>query len=313
MSEKQKQQTFTIEDDHSPQRIDNYLFRQLKKVPKGLIYRLLRQKAIRVNNKRIKPEYKLQAGDIISIPNIEQETLATTSTPSQKSIDLLEKSILYEDENLIILNKPANIAAHGGSGISFGIIEIMRVARPKLKNLELVHRLDKSTSGCLILAKKRAVLKEIHELLRASKVKKKYLLLVKNKWIGGTRKVNVALSKNDIKSGERMVTADDDGKKSITIFHPKKIFKDMALLEAELCTGRTHQIRVHATHIHHPLAGDEKYGDKVFNAKMHKLGLKRLFLHAESINFFLKSSNKIINITAPIPKELQNIIAKISK
>jgi len=301
-------QSFTIESDHAEQRIDNFLFTKLKKVPKSLIYRLVRKGAIRVNKKRVKPEYKLQAQDIIELPNITQEVPADPGMPSNKSTRLLENNILYEDKNLIIVNKPAGIASHGGSGINFGVIEIMRAARPKLKSLELVHRLDRDTSGCLILAKKRSTLKELHELLQAGKVTKKYLLLVYGKWSGGTRKVTARLQKNSLKSGERIVTVNEDGKKALTIFHPKKIFTDTTLLEAELGTGRTHQLRVHAAHLGHPIAGDEKYGDKDFNGKMYRLGLKRLFLHAYSLSFCLPTGRQKIQITAPIPKELQKII-----
>jgi len=286
----QKLINFTIDPDHADQRIDNYLFSKFRKVPKSLIYRMLRKGAIRVNKKRAKPEYKLQTGDLIRLPHIETEMTVTDKKPSDQAMKVLEK---------------------GGSGITFGVIETMREARPQTKSLELVHRLDKDTSGCLILAKKRSILKELHELLRASNIKKKYLVLVKGKWQGGVRKVDVALIKNQLKSGERMVVADEAGKKSLTTFRPRQIFSMASLLEVDLGTGRTHQIRVHATHIGHPIAGDEKYGDKQFNSIMHKKGLKRLFLHAASLSIYLPSKEKTITVKAPLPKELNEILNTI--
>jgi len=307
----QKLINFTIDADHTDQRIDNYLFSKFRKVPKSLIYRMLRKGAIRVNKKRAKPEYKLQNGDLIRLPHIETEMTVTDKKPSDQAMKVLEKGILYEDEDLLVLNKPAGMASHGGSGITFGVIETMREARPQTKSLELVHRLDKDTSGCLILAKKRSILKELHELLRASNIKKKYLVLVKGKWQGGVRKVDVALIKNQLKSGERMVVADEAGKKSLTTFRPRQIFSMASLLEVDLGTGRTHQIRVHATHIGHPIAGDEKYGDKQFNSIMHKKGLKRLFLHAASLSIYLPSKEKTITVKAPLPKELNEILNTI--
>lgn len=308
-----------VSEDHASQRIDNFLIRELKKVPRELIYKLLRKKAIRVNEKRIKPEYRVQPNDVISlpptlvIPTPKVESITGLHGPSKQAMQTLEKNILHEDGNIIILNKPAGFASHGGSGISFGVIETMRHARPKLKNLELVHRLDRDTSGCLILAKKRSILKELHELLRQGKVKKIYTVLVKGKWRGKAQKVSAALRKNQLKSGERMVMIDANGKVAHTTFRPKKIFPQASVMEVDLGTGRTHQIRVHAAYIDHPIAGDTKYGDKAFNAFMEKKGLKRLFLHASSLQFHLPSTKQNISVNAPLPEELNRTLATLSE
>lgn len=269
---------------------------------------MLRKGAIRVNKKRVKPEYHLEANDIIKLPNLKNVGTKPPTKISDKIIEFLEQQIIYEDENLMILNKPTGFAAHGGSGINFGIIEIMRAARPKLKSLELAHRLDRETSGCLILAKKRSTLRALHQLQRENKIEKKYLLLVRGKWHGGSRKIETLLAKNKLRSGERMVEINETGKKSITTFKPVKIFANTSILEAKLGTGRTHQIRVQVTHIEHPIAGDEKYGDKKFNADMRALGLKRLFLHAEEIKFHLPDADKTIKVKAPLPAELATLV-----
>lgn len=302
---------FTVDSEHSDQRIDNFLFCNLKKVPRSLIYRMLRNGLIRVNKKRSSPSYKLQDGDVIRLPYItlsEQES-EEPRKPSDKLIKLLESNILYEDDNLLVLNKPPGVASHGGSNISFGVIETMRASRPKLKNLELVHRLDKDTSGCLILAKKRSILRELHQQIFKGKVEKVYLVLVKGKWHGNVQKIDTLLMKNQLRSGERIVKVGDQGKQSVTIFRLQTIYKQFSLLEAKLETGRTHQIRVHAAHIGYPIAGDEKYGDKEFNLKLRQQGLKRLFLHAFKLKFYLPSQDKEIKIEAPLPQDLQDVLS----
>lgn len=304
--------TFTIQAENKDQRIDNFLFTRLKKMPKSHVYKMLRKGIIRVNKKRTKPDYHLQVDDVIRLPYIEptiqQKPLRS---PSIKIAQALLKNILYEDKNLLILNKPSGLAVHGGSGINFGVIEIMRSICPENKNLELVHRLDRDTSGCLMLAKNRQILKELHTLLQNGQIIKKYSVLVRGKWQDGTREVKEALRKNQLQSGERMVKVDAEGKHAMTIFRPKKTSNLASLLEAELKTGRTHQIRVHAAYIGYPVAGDEKYGDKKFNAAMRNKGLKRLFLHAISLNFRLPSTQQIIKITAPLPADLQTTLTAI--
>jgi 23S rRNA pseudouridine955/2504/2580 synthase len=300
----------TVAPDQGGQRIDNFLLRHLKGVPKTLIYRILRKGEVRVNKGRIKPDYRVQAGDEIRIPPI-RRTQDEKRPPSSRSVNALSDRILYEDERLIIVNKPAGMAVHGGSGVSHGVIETMRHWRQDLHFLELVHRLDRETSGCLILAKKRSALRQLHELLREGEVEKRYLALVKGAWTHGRQRVELSLQKNVLRSGERMVHVNEEGKASISTFQPLSVGKLASLMEIHIETGRTHQIRVHAAHLGHPLAGDDKYGDKDFNRQMHALGLSRLFLHARSLAFNLTEPHKSIAVNAPLDQELIQILDKL--
>jgi 23S rRNA pseudouridine955/2504/2580 synthase len=295
-----KSSNIIVADDFAGQRIDNFLFNQLKNIPKSRIYKMLRHGEVRINKHRVKPLYKLQPSDIIRIPPYwaDPEEDHAKPKPAYNLTNLLLNNIIFENERIIVLNKPINIASHGGSGINFGVIETLRAARPDLKNLQLVHRLDRDTSGCIILAKKRSALRELHELIRNGKIYKKYILLVRGKWKDGKRIVSESLLKNHLSSGERIVVVNKTGKEAITIFRPIKIDNDISLIEAELKTGRTHQIRVHAAHIGYPIVGDDKYGDKEFNRKMKLLGLKRLFLHAQEISFIWPGSNNRVCFTA---------------
>lgn len=298
-------QYLTIPADFAGQRIDNYLVNLLKSVPKTHIYRILRKGEVRVNKKRVDPDYKLQAGDLVRLPPLHIEEKKIPPTPSQRLRNELAKRIIFEDEKLLIINKLSGIPVHGGSGVSLGIIEALRSMYPKLTQLELVHRLDLETSGCLIIAKKRSVLRELHQLLREGKVRKVYRALTKGHWKPNELRVEESLLKNQLSSGERIVRVHAEGKPSVTLFEPLHIFKQAMLMEAVLETGRTHQIRVHAKHRGHPLAGDEKYGDREFNKHMRQLGLKRLFLHAYSLEFCLPSTGQLIKISAPLDDDLQ--------
>jgi 23S rRNA pseudouridine955/2504/2580 synthase len=289
-----------ITANQAGQRIDNFLLKELKGVPKSHIYRILRTGQVRVNKKRVKPDYRLQANDQVRIPPIRTAT-KSSAKPSAKLIELLRNRIIYEDTNLLIINKPAGIASHGGSGINFGVIEILRAIYP---HLELVHRLDRETSGCMILAKKRSILKELHALLRVNQIQKTYLALVQGRWQNGKRIVEAPLLKHQLKSGERIVRVDEKGKPAKTEFRPKQKFANTTLIAAIPHTGRTHQIRVHAAYINHPIAGDNKYGDKEFNKIMRKKGIKRLFLHAYALKFQLPSTKKTIKVTAELDEEL---------
>lgn len=300
----------TVGPDQDGQRIDNFLLRHLKGVPKTLIYRILRKGEVRVNKGRIKPDYRVQTGDEIRIPPIRRSETEKRA-PSNRNLSALHDRILYEDERILIINKPAGMAVHGGSGVSHGVIETMRHWRTDLHYLELVHRLDRETSGCLILAKKRSALRQLHELLRESEVEKRYLALVKGPWPHGVKRVEAGLRKNVLRSGERMVNVDDEGKVSISTFYPLAVGKLASLMEIHIETGRTHQIRVHAAHLGHPLAGDEKYGDKAFNQQMHAMGLTRLFLHARSLAFTLEEPHKSIAVNAPLDKDLELILEKL--
>ena len=301
-----------VDAEYSGQRIDNFLLARLRSVPKSLIYKVLRTGQVRVNKGRIKPAYRLEAGDIIRIPPIKLDQNKPTATPGRAILERVERSIIHEDSELIVLNKPSGIAVHGGSGLSFGIIEAMRQIRPELKTLELVHRLDRDTSGCLLLTKKRSALRQLHELIRNSEMKKYYLALCQGKWRGNSQIIDVPLKKNTLKSGERLVRVDSEGKEAKSRFSCKQRFKMATLMDVEIFTGRTHQIRVHAAHAGHPLAGDDKYGDKSFNQEMKKRGLKRLFLHAAKLSFsWEKSKSGRFEIQAPLDDTLEDILDKL--
>lgn len=301
-----------IEEDSAGQRIDNFLLKSLKGVPKSRIYRILRTGEVRVNRGRIKPDYRLQQGDTVRIPPIRVSEEAPPVRPGERIQRIIEESILYEDKGFLIINKPSGLAVHGGSGVSFGVIEGLRAMRPEAHFLELAHRLDRDTSGVLVLCKKRSALRAFQEQLRENQTDKKYLALVKGKWKGGGRRVNAPLRKNVLSSGERVVRVADDGKESLSLFEPVSIFGNLAsLVRVTLVTGRTHQVRVHANHIGHPIAGDDKYGDEGFNRQMAEQGLKRLFLHAESLTFTLPEIGKPLTIRAPLEPALMQLLEKL--
>lgn len=298
-------QYITVEEDFSDQRIDNFLVTRLKGLPKSRIYRILRKGEVRVNKKRIDPSYRLQTGDQIRIPPMKLEAAKHPVTPHQRLVKVLNNRILYEDKNLLIINKPSGIAVHGGSGVKLGLVEALRSMHPEIPHLELAHRLDSDTSGCLILAKKRSILRELHTLLREGHVRKVYFALTKGTWKTSELKVDVPLHKNILSGGERIVKVSQEGKSSLTVFRPIETFPSATLIEALLYTGRTHQIRVHAQYRAHPIGGDEKYGDKEFNKQLKQLGLKRLFLHAHTVVFTLPTTGQEISVSAPLDKELE--------
>lgn len=290
---------------HEGQRIDNFLVTHLKGVPKSHIYRILRSGEIRVNKGRIKQTYRLQAGDIIRLPPI-RVAESGTITPQANVLQILENSIIYQDDTLLILNKPAGMAVHGGSGISFGVIEGLRALYPQEKSLELVHRLDRDTSGCLMVAKKRSQLKLLHQLLQEDQITKEYTALVRGRWNPRISTVSAPLQKNVLQSGERVVRVHPEGKEAMSQFSIQRMFSIATLVKVKLITGRTHQIRVHATHSGHPLAGDEKYGDEKFNEQMTDFQLKRLFLHAAQLN--IQFPDRPLKVTAPLPSALQTVL-----
>jgi len=300
----------TIDNDYAGQRIDNFLITKLKGVPKTRIYRLLRKGEVRVNKKRIGPDYRLVAKDIVRIPPVRLPTQKEKSTPSESLIEFLKTRILFEDKYLIIINKPPNIPVHGGTGVSMGLIEALRHLYPRIP-LELAHRLDLETSGCLIVAKKRSTLKEVNDLLREGKVSKIYWALTKGHWTQKETKVDVPLLKNHLSSGERIVKVSSEGKEALSFFSTVKTFERCSLMEVDLKTGRTHQIRVHAQYRRHPIAGDSKYGDKQFTADMKKLGLKRLFLHAKRLSFTLPSSGVKYEVEAPLDSDLEQVVKRL--
>ena len=299
-----------ITSEHSDQRIDNYLFTLLKGVPKSRIYRIIRKGEIRINGSRIKPDYKLNEGDKIRIPPVRIAEREAFILPSKKLQYLLEKNILYEDDALLVLNKPSGLAVHGGSGIKFGLIEALRLIRPKTDYFELAHRIDRETSGCLIVAKKRSTLRYLQEQMRNRRISKVYRALATGKWPRGIKRIDLPLMAFEQKTGEKIVRVNPKGKKSVTIFSVMKRYRNFTLLEASLETGRTHQIRVHAQHIGCPLAGDSKYGLDDINKDIRKSGLKRMFLHAFKIGFSLPCGKNIF-IEAPMPIDLSEHLMEL--
>jgi 23S rRNA pseudouridine955/2504/2580 synthase len=287
-------QLLEVAPELAGQRIDNFLRTQLKGVPKTLIYRILRKGEVRVNKGRIKPEYKLQAGDIVRVPPLRLAERDEPAPLAQSLLERLEAAIVYEDKALIVLNKPAGIAVHGGSGLNYGVIEAFRQLRPDAKDIELVHRLDRDTSGLLMIAKKRSMLRHLHEALRGDGVDKRYMALVRGSWPTSKKKVSAPLLKNNLRSGERMVEVNPEGKEALTEFRVLRRFGEFAtLVEASPITGRTHQIRVHAMHAGHCIAGDSKYGDDEFTREIRDLGGKRLFLHAYALKIELPDGQKL--------------------
>lgn len=303
----------TVSVEFQSQRLDNFLKNHLKGVPMSCIYRFIRTGQVRVNKKRAKPSYHLASGDVIRIPPVKLEPEETKKKLPPALIQRFKQAILYENDQVLVINKPAGFAVHGGSGLSFGVIEIMRQLYGEHEDIGLVHRLDRETSGCLVLARKRSVLRDLHEQLRLGKVDKTYFALIKGVETKKRRKVELSLHKNQLLSGERMVRVQEDGKQAATTFIPVDFFGDSTLVEVIPHTGRTHQIRVHAQAIGQPVAGDEKYGDKVFNKKIRLKGLKRLFLHASQIIFSLPGQEKKIKVTAPLPEELEVFLKCLSK
>lgn len=276
----------TVSDDESGQRIDNFLLARLKDLPKSRVYRLVRKGEVRVNKGRIKPEYRIKAGDQIRIPPIivrESKPDLSLSTLPDSLQSILHNAVLFEDDHWLIIDKPPNLAVHGGSGQSFGLIEALRIMRDDCHFLELCHRLDKDTSGCIVIAKKRSSLKRFHAALRDKILVKRYLALVIGRWPKAIDAINVPLEKNVLQSGERMVFAHADGKISKTLFSICDKFEKYTLVEAQPVTGRTHQIRVHAKTAGYPIVGDVKYGNDEVNKVFRSKGYKQLFLHAKSI------------------------------
>lgn len=292
--------------EEAGQRIDNFLLRVFKNIPKSHVYKMLRGGQVRVNKGRIRATYRLNEGDLVRIPPVVQGLESEiVSRPIKFDTEAI---VLHEDASLLVLNKPAGLAVHGGSGLSFGLIEALRANRPDAPFLELVHRLDRDTSGCLMIAKKRSVLKDLHDQLRNNLIDKHYLVLARGKWRGGSRTVDLALRKNNLSSGERVVRPDASGKAASTHFVPIRLFQQASLLRAELETGRTHQIRVHLQSLGKPIAGDEKYGDESFNKDMKSIGLKRLFLHAAELDFMHPVKGERIRVEAVLPNDLQNVL-----
>ncbi|OFC72617.1 23S rRNA pseudouridine(955/2504/2580) synthase RluC [Alteromonas confluentis] len=303
----------TIDSDLAGQRIDNFLRTQLKGVPKSMIYRILRKGEVRVNKGRVKPEYKLQADDLVRIPPVRVAEEKDTPNPKLEKVAELENCILFEDDRILVINKPSGTAVHGGSGLSFGLIEGLRALRPDAKFMELVHRLDRDTSGCILIAKKRSALRHLHAQLREGQMDKRYQALVAGQWPENRFKVKAPLLKNVLQSGERLVSVNENGKPSETRYRILTRYENATLVEASPITGRTHQIRVHCLHAGHPIACDAKYGDADFDQQMNRAGLKRLFLHAASIQFLHPGTEEQIRFQAPLDAQLNNALKQLNE
>jgi 23S rRNA pseudouridine955/2504/2580 synthase len=303
-------QLITIDEGDSGQRIDNFLLKISKGVPKSHVYRVLRSGEVRVNKGRIDQTYRLQEGDIVRVPPMRVAEKPVSSAPG------CEFAILFEDPHLLVINKPAGVAVHGGSGVSYGVIEQLRASRPDAKFLELVHRLDRETSGILMLAKKRSALVNLHEQIRDGLLDKRYLTLVAGDWKNARQHIKLALHKFTRPDGERRVRVQEDGMASHTVFSLIKKFQGFALLEAELKTGRTHQIRVHLASSGFPIAGDDKYGDFALNRELQKaqgerVALKRMFLHAWQITFTHPDTGREMTLQALLPEECQRFVQSL--
>ena len=299
-----------VEPEAAGQRVDNYLTKHLKGVPKSHIYRILRNGEVRVNSRRIKPEYRVQAGDRLRLPPL--RTARPAPAARQAPAPGPRATVIYEDDALLVIDKPAGTAVHGGSGISHGVIEQLRHERPDARFLELVHRIDRDTSGVLMLAKRRPALTELHRQLREGRVRKLYTVLVKGAWRDAERSVKLPLHMFVLPSGERRVSVGREGMPAHTVFRLLRGWGGFSLVEAELKTGRTHQIRVHLAHLGHPIAGDDKYGDFALNKALAKRGLKRMFLHARQAVIRHPQSGAELALEAPLPAELQAFLASLN-
>ncbi len=306
-------QMLTIAEDRDGQRLDNFLFNTLKGVPKTHVYRLLRTGQVRINGKRCKPDTRIATGDMLRLPPVRVPEPRDPGIAPDKLLREVPNWIVFEDRHYLVFNKPSGIAAHGGSGISFGAIELLRQARPD-EAFELVHRLDRDTSGVLVFAKRRPALTQLQTEIRENRIRKRYFALLAGRLPKDKMFVDVALAKNVLQGGERMVTVDEDGKPSRSTFKVIERLRDATHVEVIIETGRTHQIRVHAQHLGHPVLGDDKYGDNAANQSAKKtFGLKRLFLHAAEFGFQVGEPPRDYLFQAPLAPELATVLAAWSR
>lgn len=304
-------QLVEIQEDQDNQRIDNFLVRYLDSIPKTRIYRLIRKGEIRVNKGRIKVNHRLITGDIVRIPPVWLEDESSEVTIPAALQTEIEQCILFEDNQCIVINKPSGLAVHGGSGLRFGLVDVVKAMRTGHDYIELAHRLDRETSGCIVLAKNRKTLTFLHEQFKAGQVTKKYLTTVVGHWHGGSKTVSAPLKKQLTPSGEHRMEVSADGKPAVSHFSLLEHYQGFSLMEVKLDSGRTHQIRVHAAHLNHPVAGDKKYGDKFHNQAIKKQGLGHLFLHAHWLEFFLPDQNEKCLVTTPLPPDLQQVLTNL--
>lgn len=297
-----------IDETRAGQRIDNFLLRECKGVPKSHIYKAIRGGEVRVNKGRISSDYRLQDGDLVRVP-----PLRLPDRDQPRPVPAAVFPVVFEDEHLMVIDKPAGVAVHGGSGVSFGVIEQLRAARPQERFLELAHRLDRETSGLLIIAKRRAALVELHDMFREIRARKFYLALVQGDWVNDRQHIRLPLLRWLTANGERRVRVDEEGKQAHTIFTLQRRFGRFSLLQAELKTGRTHQIRVHLAHCGFPIVGDEKYGDDALRAQFARQGFKRMFLHSGRLEFNHPVTGEPLVLEAPLPPECRAVLDLLEK
>jgi 23S rRNA pseudouridine955/2504/2580 synthase len=302
-----------VDSEEVGQRLDNFLLKHLRKAPKMLIYRIIRKGEVRVNKGRAQPSRRLELGDIVRVPPVTIAEVGEKVVPPKVQMERIENLILFEDSDLMVINKPPGMAVHGGSGVSWGLVELVRNLRSDAKRVELVHRLDRDTSGAIILAKKMSVLRNMHEQIRQNQVEKRYLTLLAGQWPKNKQKVDLPLLRTTLGSGERIVEVSPDGKPCLSYFFLQQQFDQAALMEVKLITGRTHQIRVHAKAQGCPVVGDDKYGVDEINSEFKELGMASLALHAQRLVFVHPATNNKVEIEAPLFKDFKRIISKLEQ
>ncbi|WZF89538.1 23S rRNA pseudouridine(955/2504/2580) synthase RluC [Marinobacter metalliresistant] len=301
----------TVGEDNEGQRVDNFLLAQLRGVPKSIIYRVVRKGEVRVNKGRVRPDTRLKTGDQVRIPPVIRKEKPEQVAPGSRVQGVIEAAVIFENEQMLVVNKPSGIAVHGGSGLSFGLIEVLRSARPSAKFLELVHRLDRDTSGLVMVAKKRSALRYLQDELRQKRVRKHYHALVAGDWQASVDRVDVPLLRYEMPNGERRVKVDESGKASLTTFRCLYRYQGYSLVEASPITGRTHQIRVHSAWAGHPIAGDDKYMDDVSLKAFRAIGGQRLMLHARALEFTLPVSGEAVRLEAPYDDAFSEALEKL--
>ena len=308
-----KTERVVIDDEHADRRIDNFLLAYLKPIPKSRIYQMLRRGEVRANGGRIKQDYRLQPGDILRIPPVFEQPAERAADPPVRLVEMIKTCVMYEDEQLIVVNKPPGLVVHAGSGSVFGVIELLRRLYRQKQDLHLIHRLDKDTSGCLLVAKNMLVLRRLNQALKMGAVHKEYQALLQGRLHDKKIRVDTPLQRHRNRYGEGLVRVESTGKTAISEFSSVRVYRDATHVRVRIATGRTHQIRVHAESIGHPLAGDGKYGDREFNRKMRALGLKRMFLHAGKLTVPALKKTGEYQFVAPLPADLEAVLNHISQ
>lgn len=303
-------QKVAVSAEQAGQRLDNFLFARFRRLPKTRIYKMLRKGEVRVNGGRAKQSYRIQAGDEVRLPPVRLPAITGGPAILGRDIQAVSDAVLFENQDLLVLNKPSGLAVHSGSGVDYGAIDVLRKLRPQAPFLELAHRLDRSTSGCLLIALNRKTLVAIHEQWKSGAVSKQYLALIAGRWRGGEQRVDLSLQRVGAKGKVRHTDVNDEGKRAVSHFKPIEIHEKASLMQVTIDTGRTHQIRVHAAELGHPLLGDDRYGDFRLNREWRKRGLKRLFLHAQLLQFRLPRQEEFL-FEAPLPRELQHVLEQI--